>query len=323
LPVLERFPDAGNKVIARKLHKDFPDLWLTVEHARSWVRDKRGANGDRKRSVKANEEFRQPIRSPGDPFGKLPESLAKLEDSSPYVLECTRALILADVHMPYHDECALETALEHGYKIGVDAIVLLGDLLDFYASSRWVTDPRKRDLPGEIGSGREFVQQLRDAWPGAEIIYKAGNHEERWERYLFCRAPDLVGIDDFEIDKVLRLEQQGIRWLDRMRHIKIHRLNLVHGHEFGDSIYSPVNAARGLFLRSKAISMCGHFHQTSTHSEMTMEDASITTWSVGCLADLHPQYRRYSTRWNHGFAVVHGGEDWRVENFKIIKGKVY
>lgn len=322
-PILAKFPNAGNKTLGRKLHKDHPDLWLDAEKARTWVRTKRGAFGKKKREQSKAKEYQRPIREPGNPFGKLPESLAELEDTSAYNLDCNRCLVLADVHLPFHDEEATRVALEYGKRSEVDSIVLLGDLMDCYSISRWVTDPRMRNLAKELDAAKQFLGMLREAWPDAKIVYKAGNHEERWESYLYCRAPDLVGVADFEIDKVLKLGDLGITWLDRMRHIKIGRLNLVHGHEFGMSAYSPVNAARGLFLRSKAITMCGHFHQTSQHSETTMEDQNIPCWSVGMLGDLRPRYRRYNTRWNNGFAMVDMDDGFRVHNRRIVKGEVY
>ena len=52
--------------------------------------------------------------------------------------------------------------------------------------------------------------------------------------------------------------------------LKLGALNLVHGHEFGGSIFSPVNIARGLFLPGKVSAMQGHNHQTSEHTESNM-----------------------------------------------------
>jgi predicted phosphodiesterase len=321
-PLIQQFKQAGNQTIARVLHKEYPDLWITLDTARSWVRYRRGAMGKENRGKFPESERELPTEAV-DPFGKLPSSLIDLTESEPYILECNRCLVLADVHIPYHHEQALNVALHHGYNQGIDSVVLLGDLLDFYSASSYVTDPSKRNLPGELEAGRQFLQVLRDTWPDAKIIFKAGNHEERWERYLFCRAPDVIGVPDFELSTILRLEDLNIEWLDRMRHVRIDHLNLVHGHEFGQSAYSPVNAARGLFLRSTAIAMCGHWHQTSMHAETTMDDEAISCWSLGTLGDLHPQYKRYNARWNHGFAIVDSADGFVVRNHRIIKGRVF
>jgi hypothetical protein len=47
-----------------------------------------------------------------------------------------------------------------------------------------------------------------------------------------------------------------------------------------------------------------------------------TTWSVGCLSELHPMYMPLN-KWNHGFAIVDiDKEDFQVTNKRIHNGKV-
>jgi len=101
-------------------------------------------------------------------------------------------------------------------------------------------------------------------------------------------------------------------------------LNILHGHEFGRAISSPVNAARGLFLRANATALIGHFHHTSEHITKDMNGKMIGCFSTGCLCDLRPQYARYN-KWNHGFAIVRQEEEnyFHVNNVKIHNGKVF
>ena len=49
----------------------------------------------------------------------------------------------------------------------------------------------------------------------------------------------------------------------------------------------------------------------------------VTTWSTGCLSELHPGYMPVN-KWNHGFAVIRVDEngDFEVDNLRIIKVKV-
>jgi hypothetical protein len=50
----------------------------------------------------------------------------------------------------------------------------------------------------------------------------------------------------------------------------------------------------------------------------------ITTWSLGCMCELHPPYMPLN-KWNHGFAIVDlddNGTDFEVRNKRILKGKV-
>ena len=84
-----------------------------------------------------------------------------------------------------------------------------------------------------------------------------------------------------------------------------------------------MNAARGLFLRAKACAIGAHSHSTSQHDEPNVRGESLAAWSVGCLCDLHPEYAPLN-KWNHGFALLEyrGGDDWEVENKRIVNGRV-
>ena len=101
-------------------------------------------------------------------------------------------------------------------------------------------------------------------------------------------------------------------------------LSILHGHEFGKSVFNPVNPSRGAFLRGKSSVIIGHHHQTSTHSESNLRNEKIVCYSTGCLCELNPKYMPFaSLKWNHGAAFIeHDGNDFAVENFRIDNGKI-
>jgi len=104
--------------------------------------------------------------------------------------------------------------------------------------------------------------------------------------------------------------------------MKIGELYGIHGHEYIGGISAPVNPARGLFLRGKVSCFQGHNHQTSEHTEPTMSGKMITTWSIGCLSELHPAYMPLN-KWNHGFAIIDtDGRNYEFRNKRIYKGEV-
>jgi len=114
-----------------------------------------------------------------------------------------------------------------------------------------------------------------------------------------------------------------IEFVGDKRIIKAGNLNITHGHEFPSGIASPVNVARGLYLRAKSNAMCGHSHKTSEHSETNMNDEMITTWSVGALCDLHPLYMPINS-WNHGVCLIELDEEGKVyvHNKRIKNGRI-
>ena len=231
--------------------------------------------------------------------------------------------MLSDVHVPYHNIPALTAAITWAKERNPDTILLNGDTIDFYMISRFGKDPKKRSFGGELQSFAELIAALRSEFPSARIIFKDGNHEERYNHFLYQKAGELIGVEEFSLENILRKRAGDIEYITNKRIIKAGDLNIIHGHEFAGGVFSPVNIARGLFLKAKVSAIQGHNHQTSEHTETDMNGRITTTWSVGCLSDLHPEYMPMN-KWNHGFAFieVEGNGDFQVHNKRIHKGEV-
>jgi predicted phosphodiesterase len=323
MELLAKFPKIASQTAAKILYRDNKSLFPNQEYARSAVRMARGAMGKKmRREVPA---VASPTPFGVDAFGSLPEGKAAFADWDSVKIEGKHnALILSDAHIPYHVKTPIVEAIKFGKNNGADLIILNGDTADFFSVSFWEKDPRKRDFKGELKTVREFLATLRAQFPKARIVYKLGNHEERWERYMRVKAPELLGVPEFEIKEMLHLTKHGIELVEDKRAIKLGDLNVLHGHEYRFAISNPVNPARGLFLRCKAFALCGHMHQSSYHQEKTVEQTIVATWSTGCLCDLHPEYSPYNN-WCHGFAFVEVSADgkFNVQNKIVRHGKIY
>lgn len=257
-----------------------------------------------------------------NPFG-LPESLEKEYKAFKLPINDNNILFLSDIHIPYHNIQALTMALRYGVEQKVNTIYLNGDIVDFYAISRFEKDPRKRDLAKEVLYTRDFLRTLRGIFPKASIYYKCGNHDVRFEQYIMKNAPDLLGLNEFNLETLLHLDKYNIHFIPSLQITHIGKLTALHGHEMMTSVFSPVNIARGLFLRAKDSAICGHHHQASEHSEPNINGKVVTCWSVACLCELHPDYMPLNKH-HHGFAHImvdkHG--DFEVYNKRIINGKI-
>ena len=302
--------------LARIMYKENNLLFPNKEAARSALRaieGKLGKENNQKYKVTHRVDER-----PRNPY-KLPPS-----DEAEYTsfnLKAERVLALYDVHIPFHSVPALTAAIEYGKKQKVDCVFLGGDILDCFKLSRWVKDPTKRNFADELNMFKDFMVVLDKEFPKAKKIFKIGNHEERYQNFLFEKAKELVGVDEFDLDNIIKARAK-VEIIKDKRITNFYGLNIIHGHEFNSGFFSPVNVARGLFLRAKTSAIQGHSHQTSEHTESDMNGRITTTWSVGCLCELHPQYAPIN-KWNHGFAILHktqGGFD--VDNKRIYKGKV-
>jgi predicted phosphodiesterase len=325
LEILEQFPTATTMTLARKAYRDNPALWKNCEACRDMFRHYRGAHGAKKLASLSVKSHVRVIEPPKSPFVGIPEGIVELKDWKPFEIPgpC-KALLLADPHVPYHDRDAMLLACTHGQAEGVDVVVLLGDFMDCFALSRWENDPRERDFRRELDTGREVLSVLREGFPNARIIYKLGNHDERLERYLSCKAPELLDVADFEMAALLRCAELNIEVVTDLMPLLIGKLYALHGHEYKFNISNPVNPARGLFLRGKVLAICGHFHQTSQHSEKSMDDSVVSCWSIGCLCNMRPRYMPLN-KWNHGYAIVSVDDSgaFQVDNKRIIDGGVW
>ena len=258
---------------------------------------------------------------PYNPF-KLPESDA--EDYEIYQIKGhKRGLILNDIHLPYHDVDALTAAISFAKKEKPDFVFINGDVLDFHSLSYFMKDPQKKSFATELSIFQQFFDIVKSEF-NCKIYFKFGNHEERYQHYLWQKSKELVGVKEFELSNIIMARAEGIEIIENKRVVCINGLPFVHGHEFGRQIFSPVNAARGLMLKAKHSAVKADCHNTSEHSTKDILGNVMTTWSVGCLCGLTPQWLPLN-EWNHGFAVIdldENGHDFKFRNYRIYKGEV-
>jgi len=320
---IDRFPKFPSMSIARKIARDHP-MRFTIEQARCVVRRARGNMGEHNRNKTADKSKFRPPQKSGDPFGQIPRPKSEYRKTWGAVkINVNKALVLSDIQIPFHDRDALTLALRHGLDKGCDSVILNGDICDFFRLSYFRKDITVVEFREELDIIKRTLAAIRDIFPDAQIYFKDGNHEERLESYLQVRAPELLGIPDFTIRHVLRLDDLGMKHIGDKRPLKIDHLYIIHGHEFAHSTYNPVNPARGYFLQAKTICLGAHHHQTSEHTETDLEQKVTSVWSTGCLCNLHPKWMPIN-KWNHGFAVVDvARKRFCVDNLKIIKGQVF
>jgi len=310
----DKYPDMPTLKLARIIYKDNPLQFNNVDGARSLLRAIEGKFG--KSGVK--------ITHPTDERPKNPYNLPKSDEIEwkPFVIKAKKLLVMSDIHIPFHSIEALTAVFDFAKKEKPDAILLNGDTLDFHGISRFVKDPKHRNFAEELNAFKEFIDAIKKTFPYAKLYFKVGNHEARYLHFLWMKAGELVGVEEFELDNIIKSRANGITIIPDKKIMRAGSLNIIHGHEFNSGFFSPVNVARGLYLRGKTSAMQGHQHQVSEHTEPDMNGKITTTWSTGCLCDLHPEYSPIN-KWAHGFAIVDiDGQDFKVRNFRITNGKV-
>lgn len=303
------YKSKASREIARICVAENPGVFKDVESANRQVRYYRGASGgvDRKKVEPVEREY-------------IP--LPEIEVLEPFVIDYQDfpLCIGADAHFPYHDPEAVDIFLDHA--VNAKTIVLLGDFMDMYQASNFIKDPRAMRIADETNMMKEFLEGIRKDFPGHRIIYKIGNHEDRLDTLIKTRAPELYGIPGLDLASAIGAKESGVEIVQSRQMLKFGRLYGLHGHEVGRGVFSPVNPARGLYLKTKKSAICAHHHQTSEHAEKNLDDKVESCWTIGCLCNMKPDYAPVN-RWNHGFAEITGDDDmYTVHNRKIINYRV-
>jgi hypothetical protein len=318
---LEAWPKVPTLTLAKKIYAENPEHFKTVETARSAIRTYRGQNGTEHRKYIPNKHFTEPGSL--NPFS-LPESFAKKWE--PYHIPdiYKSGIICSDLHFPYQDNRAISAMLEHTIaKRKIDFIFINGDGLDCLSLSKYSKDPSRPSLNDEIWLWVEFLNILQFHFPGVKIIWKLGNHEERLELFLRVKAPELLDMSEWQFDDIIKKRGvEGVKVVSRQI-AYAGRLPIVHSHEFNNKSTSQVNPARGLFTKALSSVLGAHSHVSSSHSETDINGKLMSTFSIGCLCELHPEWALLN-RWNHGFCFIElDGQEFSIDNMKIYNGKVY
>jgi predicted phosphodiesterase len=308
-------PDAPAQTLARRLVKE-ANRAITLKQARLRITRQFGVQGRKSRKTVKSVAPRAP-RKAGEIL-PMPKSMA--ETWTPHRMNVVGNVgILSDVHVPYHSEIALAAAVGFLKDQNLSALLLNGDIADFYAISRYMKDPKQRDFKGELDAVRAFLAWLRQQFPGIPIVFKTGNHEERWQHWLWHHAAEISDDPRMSLTAWLGFGELDIDLVEDKRPVLLGKLPVLHGHELPSGMAAPVNVARGAFMKTLSTVMVGHSHRTSNHAESDMWHKETGCWSTGCLCDLRPEYARIN-RWNWGFAMVaiHKGGAFDVHNYRVM-----
>lgn len=256
--------------------------------------------------------------SEAENFG-IEESLGKEYTSFRITEDFKKVGVLSDIHVPYHSMSAIICAIKHLREIGIDCLILNGDIFDFYAISRHEKEKDLRDFPREIEMGRNFLQKIRDLFPLIPIYYKMGNHENRWQRYLNEQAEEFSQLHEMQFEQFFRLDKLAMTYVPDWQGIELGDLLILHGHEV---MAGGMNPSQSTFNKTFCNTLIGHVHRTTSTTKKNGFKEFFHTYSAGCLTQLSPKYYPFAQH-NNGYAIVEieNGKT-KVQNIMIKDGKI-
>jgi predicted phosphodiesterase len=211
-----------------------------------------------------------------------------------------KILLIPDCHHPYVDQDAWDLMLKAGKAFAPKHVIIMGDFSDFYAVSSHSKDPnRALKLKEEIEATKKALDQVV-ALGGESNVFVAGNHEDRLERYLRDRAPELFNF--ISIPKILELKEKGFKYVPYKQSYKIGKLNVTH--DCGNAGRHAHYKSLDTFQHNIVI---GHTHRLGYAVEGNAQGERHLTAMFGWLGDVEEIDYMHRVKalkdWSHGFGT--------------------
>jgi hypothetical protein len=326
-------PKLSKGSMATLLYKQYPEVFKTRELTRSRIRYITGTTGSRLRKYIDVGDLPKEYQDVNELHDELPEEYQTFK-WEPFQLPDIGGvwLILGDMHVPFHKNRVIMSAIEYAkrqYGKALKGLFLNGDFMDQYWSSWWPIDSSIVSSAQEIRASQQMLFYILNQLQPEYMVYKEANHEYRFQK-MVKHNPQLSGVkavtDAISIENLLAFKHIQSKLRKPCEMEVVHRGNyayykelaIIHGDELGRGTANLVNPARTAFLRTKSIVLTHHFHQTSAHSEQNLQGIQTPCWSVGCLCNIHPEYAPFAhLKSNHGFAFLDTRGKWDVRNLRI------
>jgi predicted phosphodiesterase len=307
--------------LASIMYEKEKHIFTSVDTARYALRYIEGKTGARCRKGTEKTGLNLPNRTPSPYFIPQPDG----DDLEPFKLPTSwnRFLLAGDFHIPNHRKEPIEAMINYAKEKNIRKLFLNGDLLDNTPFTRWMREPLdKGDVKRWFDMAKEFLRYLKQHFD--EIYWAEGNHDFWYKRYLMQKAPELFGDAYYDLENRLSLNEIGIKFISQNYLIKAGKLNIHHGHITFRGGGSYANAARMLYMKTKANMICSHVHVESSHTEPDLNDTIVTTFTTGCMCTLRPEYQPFGDKACHGFAdiTIKNNRDFSVDNKRIYKGQI-
>jgi hypothetical protein len=242
------------------------------------------------------------------------------------------ALNIPDCHIPWHDKKAygimLDVASDHHERLGLTEINIMGDFLDFFWCSLHPKLPGamtlKETVQSEIAEGCKALEELRKRFPGVKINFIEGNHEQRLQRWIVKKCPELWDLEELTLPYLLKFKDHDINYVPfgKCQLYRCLGTDYILRHQ-------PFNqgkhcAASSIANKHTCLGF-GHTHRRQSFSETDAFGNEIFANSLGWLGDSSAPVFDYmdTDHWVQGFEIVHALDGKIVQNdyISIRKGK--
>lgn len=247
---------------------------------------------------------------------------------------------------PFHDDAAIDVAIQIVDIENPDRVVVMGDIIDLQEQGRWAQEAAfanttQKALDATYGFGVE----LREATNG-DIDFIEGNHEKRMQNFIETNAKSAFGLKMagmpeswpvMSLPNLLRLDELGITYHDAYPTAHVWINNTLRA-EHGTKVNSNGSTGQKYMNETPHISRAfGHTHRLEAISRTTYDRAGkIRSMAInpGCLCrvdgavpgvhgaiGINGRPAQVFEDWQQGIAVVrYTDDDFRVDLVQIEDG---
>jgi predicted phosphodiesterase len=226
-------------------------------------------------------------------------------------LKIEKAIVIPDVHAPYHDHLSIGAVLRYIEDNKWDHLIFLGDFLDYFCISRFNEGQpgmiANKTIQDELRIGeallQRFLKSAKKKNPKCKIVYLEGNHEAR--AYQFAMMfPHLKGLIEPEI--ALGFGSKDIKYIRSWswsEPFSIGKAYFAHGR------YTNIHHAKKMVEAYEENIFYGHVHDINAYSKTSIGTGkSKVGQSLGCLCD-YPKEQDYTKgapkNWAQSFATFY------------------
>ena len=215
-----------------------------------------------------------------------------------------------------------------------ETVIIGGDLTDFQAIGKYPSTLQERmTFVDDINESRAVLERLRKVAPNAEMFLLAGNHEERLQKFLTDKAPELQDLESLKLDVLLGLKELDIEYIFPYgRGVSWHSVLCIHGNRVNaHSAFS----AKAEFYDSGTSLVMGHVQRAGAFY-VTDREGTHAAFEAGCMCHIEPDLAPPSMRkarvnnWQNAFVYGESiDKTWTiqvvcaVENRFVLNGKLY
>lgn len=262
---------------------------------------------------------------------------------------------------PFHDDNAIDVAMQIVREVKPDRVIWLGDFLDLAEFGRYEQEAAfARTTQLSIDKGYQVLAQVRAVAPQARQTVLEGNHDRRLQNMIVANAKAAFGLRQagkpeswpvLSVPNLLRFDELDVEYAGGYPSTSVwvnNGLRCIHGFK----VRSGGSTAAAVVKDDHVSTIFGHVHRVETHyitrQEFGGKARTLVAHSPGALCRIDgavPSMKGSTTldgrpvlsaeNWQQGLSVVHyepGGDSFSIESIFIdtfnnhrarYAGKVY